>query len=114
MDAQPQKLAGTFERRQLAARAGGVVCLAVALGVNALHAQLAITEVMSSASTNRGPNVVRARPDFWELTNFGTNTISLDGYSFSDSGGWTARVDTPFNGCSIDPLESIIFVKTDP
>src|ERR1044071_6361782 len=39
--------------------------------------QLAITEAMSAASTN-------SLADFWELTNFGTNDISLAGFIWSD------------------------------
>jgi len=91
----------------------GLACAGLLLVV-AAHAQLAITEVMSSAATNLGSTLVVPKSDFWELTNFGTNTISLDGYAFSDRdtdpGSW---VSAPFAGCFIAPGESIIFLRTD-
>lgn len=83
------------------------------LGLRA-QAQLAITEVMSSASTNLGPNVVIQNSDYWELTNFGANTIELTGYKFDDSENNLAAADpTPFDGLSIRPGESILFVQNN-
>ncbi len=77
-------------------------------------AQLAITEVMSSASTNLGPALVTQNSDFWELTNFGTNPIPLTGYRFDDSDNVLTNADsTPFAGLSIAPNESILFVQND-
>ena len=75
-------------------------------------AQLAITEVMSEASleTNPGFN----RPDYWELTNFGTNGIRLDDYSFSDSRQTDALIRYPFTNLVIRPVESIIFFRDQP
>src|SRR5262245_28673885 len=65
--------------------------------------QLAITEAMSSATSG---------PDFWELTNFGTNTINLTGYKWRDSSFTVANADSsPFEQLSIGPWESIIFVE---
>jgi hypothetical protein len=78
-----------------------------------LSAQLAITEVMSSASTNLGATRVLARSDFWELTNFGTNTLDLTGYHFNDSAGIAGAESAMFNGLSIGPGESIIFAKEE-
>ncbi len=75
-----------------------------------LQAQLAITEVMSSASTNRGPEFEQA--DFWELTNFGTNSLDLTDYRFNDSAGIESAEATMFQGLSIRPGESIVFAKT--
>jgi len=74
-----------------------------------LRAQLAITEVMSSASTNLGPIRVASRTDFWELTNFGTNTVELTDYRFSDSAGIAGAEAAMFNGRRIEGGESIIF-----
>lgn len=79
-----------------------------------LRAQLAITEVMSSASQNLGPVRVTSRPDFWELTNFGTNTVELTNYRFSDSAGIQGAEAAMFNGRSIRGGESIIFFQTNP
>src|SRR5215470_15634748 len=79
-----------------------------------IHGQLAITEIMSSASTNLGPSQVTQNSDFWELTNFGTNTVSLSGYRFDDSDNNLAAADpTPFDGLSIGPGESIVFVQNN-
>lgn len=79
------------------------------------HAQLAITEVMSSASNLQGTNRITPHPDFWELTNFGTNTMDLDDYRFSDSAGLSeqnmAADAVMFAGRSIAPRESIILVQ---
>jgi hypothetical protein len=71
--------------------------------------QLAITEVMSNASATTGVEY----PDFWELTNLGTNTIELTGYKFYDRGDVSAAHSQPFNGVRICPSESIVFVRQD-
>lgn len=92
----------------------GILCLWALLIAGTLHAQLAITEVMSQASTNHGAELVIPKSDFWELTNFGTNTFSLDGYKFSDrDSDPDSRVGDPFRKCVIAPGESIIFLRTD-
>jgi hypothetical protein len=65
--------------------------------------QLAITEAMSSASTN-------GLADFWELTNFGTNNISLTGYRWNDNNGGRLEDYVPLDGLTISNLETIIFV----
>jgi hypothetical protein len=84
------------------------------LSLGPVHGQLAITEVMSSASTNLGPNLVIQNSDFWELTNFGTNTLNLTGYKFDDSDNNLAAADpTPFDGLNIGPGESILFVQNN-
>jgi hypothetical protein len=64
---------------------------------------------MSSASSNLGTSFVPQRPDFWELTNFGTNTLDLTGYRFGDEEGIRGRPAEMFDGLQIGPLESIIF-----
>ena len=77
-------------------------------------AQLAITETMSSESTNSGTGLVTAGPDYWELSNFGTNAIDLTGYVFNDSDatrGGDAN-SSVFDGVTIAPGESIIFVQS--
>jgi len=81
----------------------------LAAGACSSHAQLAITEAMSSASTNG----VIQNSDFWELSNFGTNTIDLTGYSWDDNSGGLAQADpAPFVGLTIGPGESIIFFQS--
>lgn len=77
-----------------------------------LPAQLAITEAMSQAGLETDPGY--SRPDYWELTNFGTNAIPLDGYSFSDSRRTDLRVYDPFTNLVIHAGESIIFFRAEP
>ena len=77
-------------------------------------AQLAITETMPSASTNLGATKVVQGPDFWELTNFGTNAMDLTGYIFNDSDairGGDANSST-LSGITIGPGESIVLVQS--
>ena len=75
--------------------------------------QLAITEIVSSSSTNLGATLLTARSDWWELSNFGTNTIDLTGYRWNDNAGGLIGGDAlPFNGLLIQPGESILFVET--
>ena len=77
-------------------------------------AQLAITEVMSSAATNLGPVVVTQDSDWWELTNFSTNAINLSGYRWNDDQGGLLGADPlPFVGRTIGPGESIIFFQVN-
>ncbi len=73
--------------------------------------QLAITEVMSQAGLETNPGFTR--PDYWELTNFGTNDIHLDGYSFSDSRQTNLLVDYPFWDLILRPNESVIFFRSE-
>src|SRR5262245_53160703 len=98
---------------QMTARVIGLLGVSF-FGGNA-SAQLAITEVMSSASTNLGTTLVAQSSDFWELTNFGTNAVNLnDGYRWNDNAGEFLGADPfPFVGLSIDPGESIIFIETN-
>jgi hypothetical protein len=85
--------------------------LLLALCIRPGFAQLAITEVMSSTSTNLGTLAVINGPDFWELTNFGTNAVNLDGYRYSDS----LRLPlVPLPALTVQPGESVVFVRTDP
>src|SRR5436190_2827725 len=82
------------------------------VATHSASAQLAITEVMSSAGTNRISGM--QYPDFWELRNFGPNTISLDEYLFSDDRGIYDGMPNAdfFSGKQIGPSESIVLVKT--
>jgi hypothetical protein len=87
---------------------------ALCLGVMSAQAQLAITETMSSASTNLGGGLVVQGPDFWELSNFGSSSISLDGYRFNDNDATLGgdADSSVFSGITIGPGESIIFVQS--
>ena len=75
-------------------------------------AQLAITEAMSLSATTRGTQAVTGGPDFWELTNFGTNEINLTGYQFNDSTlGLLQASKDPFTNLVIHGGESILFFE---
>ena len=78
-----------------------------------VHGQLAITEVMSSASKWTENEEVLQWPDFWELTNFGTNAVELDDYRFNDDAGIESAEQMMFRGLRIGPNESILFVRTE-
>ncbi len=88
-----------------------LICI---LGGHSLPAQLAITEVMSWASNTECPDMGYAGcyPDFWELTNFGTNTVDLSGYLFLDKDAEFpgAALSIP-QGVTLQPGESIVFVR---
>lgn len=92
----------------------GLAGLVLGLGLGTAQAQLAITEAMSSASTNLGQTLVGQNSDWWELTNFGTNTVDLTGYRWNDNAGGLMGADpTPFVGLTIGPGESIIFCESN-
>ena len=77
-------------------------------------AQLAITEVMSSASTNSGTTYLPPLSDYWELTNFGDSPIDLTGCKWNDDPGNKDGADPlPFVGLTIGARESIIFMQMD-
>jgi hypothetical protein len=89
------------------------VLFSTAAAIACGHAQLAITEIVSSSSTNLGSTLVEQRSDWWELSNFGTNTINLNGYRWNDNAGGLIGADSaPFANLSIAPNESILFVET--
>jgi hypothetical protein len=73
------------------------------LTIHTSPAQLAITEVMSSAIGG---------PDFWELSNYGDEPVDLTGYSFNDGDG--IPVSSPFLGLISSARGTIVFVQQDP
>lgn len=81
-----------------AARLTAMLCFSLAIQPTA--AQLAITEVMSSALGG---------PDFWELTNFGDSPIDLKGYALNDRDGFTSW--TLSTNLVILPHQAIIFAE---
>jgi len=87
--------------------------------ISVARAQLAITEVMASATRVWVDGVdLGRRPDFWELTNFATNSavaIDLAGYSFTDNKPAThhSLVNPEDPPLSIAPGESVLFVCSD-
>jgi hypothetical protein len=94
----------------------GVACI-FALSVflaRPARAQLAITEVMSSAAVI-DPSIGNRNSDYWELTNFGTNRIDLNEFSFNDADHtFNERTGlVPFGSTVsfIEPHQSIVFVR---
>lgn len=67
---------------------------------------LRITEVMSQAASGNNNSA-----DWWELSNFDSQSVSLAGWRFNDDSGGLATAFTLPAGLSIAPGESIIFVE---
>src|SRR3954470_9427052 len=91
-----------------------ILFIATVFLASGAQAQLAITETMSSESTNLGAGLIVAGPDYWELSNFGTNAIDLTGYIFNDADatrGGDANFST-LSGVTIAAGESIILVQS--
>ena len=82
---------------------------AMVVGLADASAQLAITEVMSSAAITSNGAPVQQQSDWWELTNFGPDPIDLTDYY------WTDNQDTPlvysFQGLEIGAGKSVIFFR---
>lgn len=77
-----------------------------------LSVSLMLTEISSSAS----PGAPSSADDYWELTNFGSSVVNLNGYSWHDSGrspSAAAAYALPA-GSSIAPGESVIFTGMVP
>jgi len=100
--------------RLASAQCCGIALLVYWLGGSESRAQLAITEVMSWASTQCTCCLTQGvrNADFWELTNFGTETNDLTDYRFADRGPTFANAwPLEPRGLKIAPNESIIFVR---
>jgi hypothetical protein len=76
--------------RRLARHALSAVIAAITVVLPLIQAQgqLAITEVLSSPSTNP----VTRGEDYWELTNFGTEDVDLSSFWFRDEGGFSYAI----------------------
>src|SRR5262245_12750127 len=89
-------------------------CFAAFLGAIPTAAQLAITEVQSAQSATPAIRGV----DYWELTNFGDEPVSLIDCWFTDDAGFTpgaAKNLSALLGMNwIAPLESVIFASSRP
>src|SRR5581483_8554950 len=92
-----------------------IALAAVVLSVPAAHGQLAITEVMSSESSTSNGVAAPNHPDWWELSNFGTNDIDLSNYSWNDNahGGLFGADNSGFPGVIIHPNEAIIITESN-
>jgi hypothetical protein len=89
-----------------------VLAMTLALSPRA-HGQLAITEVMSAPQID--PLTGLRGPEYWELTNFSTNEVNLDGYAFRDSVPTRPLVRDPFTNLVLRAGESLILFRvSDP
>lgn len=79
--------------------------LIASLVATSASAQLKITEVENSEAAGM-------HQDWWELTNFGNEAVSLNGYKFDDSSASLASATVLSNDLTIKPGESIVFVET--
>lgn len=77
-------------------------------GAQIAQAQLAITEIHSSESTNGTPAI---HADWWELTNFGGQAVDLSGFRFNDATGGLAAGSITLPSLVLAPGESMIFVE---
>ena len=73
--------------------------------------QLAITEVMPVSRWNTNSGFHGA--EYWELTNFGTNEVNLNGYGFRDANPFRALRKEPFTNLVIAAGESVIFFRIE-
>lgn len=86
-----------------------LILVTVAVRVNA---QLAITEIMPYSKPNMNSGFHGA--EYWELTNFGTNDLNLDGYAFRDSNPNPRHLNTNvFTNLVIRAGESVIFFRIE-
>ena len=83
-----------------------LACFSGFLALAQARAQLAITEVMTSEADS-------THPDWWELTNFGTNNVDITGYSWNDDshGGFSGADTASFAGVIVHPGEAIIVAE---
>ncbi|HEY3931895.1 MAG TPA: lamin tail domain-containing protein [Verrucomicrobiae bacterium] len=82
------------------------ICLMGIYASLQVRAQLAVTEVMSGETDKN-------HPDWYELHNYGTNAISLTGYSWNDDAhsGFSGADTASFTGYSIAAGETIIVTE---
>ena len=73
-----------------------------------MHAQLAVTEVHSSQSTNGTPAL---HADWFELTHYGTTPVDLRGWRLNDSNGGLTNGAVTLGALTVSPGESVVFVQ---
>jgi hypothetical protein len=71
---------------------------------------LVITEAMSSEAKSANGSTLSTQ-DWWELSNFGTFPVNLQGYRFDDDHDLFSDAQTITNDATIAPGESIVLVK---
>ena len=83
------------------------VCAVSLFVVSSASAELRITEVMSSSNGGGTPT-----PDWFELTNYGTSSISLTGWKMDDNSFLLANAVALSGISSIAAGESVIFIES--
>ena len=99
-------LAAAVQYQVIASNASGRITNSAMLTVRQ-KPDLRITEVLSTAAAS--PGVPTA--DWWELTSFESQPVSLTGWRFNDNAGGLADPYTIPGPLTIAPGESIIFVE---
>ncbi|QJE96105.1 lamin tail domain-containing protein [Luteolibacter luteus] len=89
----------------------GLATITVQDDGDVLDTDLRLTEIQSNQSS-----AAAGTEDYWELTNFGDTAVSLEGYTWHDSGRSysTAQAWALPAGSSIAPGESVIFTSALP
>jgi uncharacterized protein YjiK/2',3'-cyclic-nucleotide 2'-phosphodiesterase (5'-nucleotidase family) len=91
----------------------GLATLTVTDDGDVVTSNLMLTEILSNQSN---PNTAGSVGDYWELTNFGSTSVDLSGYSWHDEGraGSAAASYALPAGSAISAGESVIFTVVDP
>lgn len=84
------------------------VALLTATAALPVMGQLAVTEVHSAASLATAPFV---HADWWELTNYGAESVDLTGWLFNDTTGGTTTGVVTLPSMVVAPGESVIFAE---
>lgn len=83
-----------------------LAAIAAVLSVSTSPAQLRITEVMAASGAANNT------PDWFEVTNYGSVTISMDSTWRIDDGSASAGASVPFGGTiNIAPGETVVFLE---
>lgn len=112
-EAARETMKTTFSQGQRRSKGLGAAVAVLCLGLASAPGQLAITEVMSwPAVTRDRTNATQQQSDWWELTNFGTDSTNLSGWSWADNSRIPDQTPTnAFKGLVIGPGQSAIIFR---
>ena len=96
--------AGTYELT--ATNSGGSAVASAVLTLRG-DADVRVTEIFAQPASGNGVTA-----DWWELSNFETEPVSLAGWRFNDNGGGLGSSFTLPAGLVIAPGESVVFVES--
>jgi Lamin Tail Domain len=77
------------------------------------QAQLKITEVQSSENSGSIDTAGDSAPDWFELSNFGSGSVNITGYTMDDNSDSFADSVALLGITSIAPSESVVFFEND-